>query len=227
MSHACIDSFWPLPVTGSSIVLEFLVLRFANIFHLTDFSVDTIRKAVKKVKFNESLSTDCNSVSDSGIYNNFARERIVKSVEKELKINSSDLSFENMTSEDLKTAAEFFIYLNACPHTNSLKSLFILWADFYADLFGKQSPDHIVLTLNRIVHQENGKIDRVRNMKLLKRASNLFSLKSVLSLMPGIEKSATYLEDVNPEKLDRNGNKYYFLAAKAALLCSHFISYIL
>ena len=206
MSHACIDSFWPLPVTGSSIVLEFLVLRFANIFHLTDFSVDTIRKAVKKVKFNESLSTDCNSVSDGGIYNNFARERIVKSVEQELKINSSNLSFENMTSTDLKTAAEFFIYLNACPHTDTLKSLFILWADFYADLFVKQSPDHIILTLNRIAHQHEDEMVRHRNMKLFERASNLYSLKSVLSLMPGIEKNATFLEDCDPEKLNTNGN---------------------
>ena len=188
---------------------SYSLFRFANIFHLTNFSVDTIWKVVKKVKFNESLSTDC---SDGGIYNNFARERIVQSVEKELEINSSDLNFGNVTPKVLKTAAEFFIYLNVCPHTDTLKSLFILWADFYADLFGKQSPDQIILTLNRIVHQEKG--DSVRNMKLLKRASNLFSLKSVLSLIPGIEKSATYLEDVDPENLHTNGNRY-------CSLCSH------
>ena len=132
----------------------------------------------------------------------------MKSVEKELAINSSDLSFGNMTSKDLKTAAKFFIYLNACPHTSTLESLFILWADFYADLFSKHSPGHIILTLNRIVHQENDEINRVRNMKLLKRTANLFSLKSVLSLMPGIEKNATYLDDYDPEKLHRNGNIY-------------------
>ena len=165
--------------------------------------MDTIWKAVKNVKSNESLSTAC---GDSGLYINSARERIVKSVEQELKINSSNLSFENMTSTDLKTAAEFFIYLNACPHTDTLKSLFILWADFYADLFVKQSPDHIILTLNRIAHQHEDEMVRHRNMKLFERASNLYSLKSVLSLMPGIEKNATFLEDCDPEKLNTNGN---------------------
>ena len=96
--------------------------------------MDSILKVVKKVKFNVSLTTDCSE----GIYGNYARERIVKYVEQELKVNSSEESFENMTAKDLKNAAEFFIYLNACPHTDTLKSLFILWADFYADLFTKQ-----------------------------------------------------------------------------------------
>ena len=113
MSHACIDtSIWTLPVTGSSkfSVLEYLVLRFVNIFHLTDFSVDKIWMAVKKVKFNELLSTAC---GDDGIYMNSARERIMKSVEQELEINSTDQSFEKKTSKDLNTAAEFFIRLSA------------------------------------------------------------------------------------------------------------------
>ena len=38
----------------------------------------------------------------------------VEAVEKMLNVTSSDLIFDNMTSETLKTAAEMFMYLNSC-----------------------------------------------------------------------------------------------------------------
>ena len=108
--------------------------------------MDTFWKAVKKVKFNATLNKACGK---DGLYSD--KLILVKRVEKELQMNSSEVSFENMTAKNLKTAAEFFIYLNTCPHTSTLKSLFILWADFYADLFGKQSRDQIIL--NRAAHR--------------------------------------------------------------------------
>ena len=192
-----------------------ITLRFANIFKLTNVSVGEIWEAVRKVKFNESLSTSCGK---DGLYFNAARVRLVKTVEQELGMNrtefseyESEPSFQNMTAEHLKTAAEFFIYLNACPHTNTLKSLHKLWADFYADLFGAQSPDHIILTLNRITHQHEDEIVRNRNKKLLKRVETLLSLKfkKIQSLLPGMAKF-TSLENNQVQAIlqTTEGNNY-------------------
>ena len=50
-----------------------------------------------------------------------------------------------MTNKELKTAAEMFLYLNMCPPT--IKP----WLVFYKELFQTQSPDQIILTLNRLM----------------------------------------------------------------------------
>ena len=86
-------------LTSKSNVLELVFLRFVNIFHYTN--VDTFWKAVKKVKFNATLNKACGK---DGLYSD--KLILVKRVEKELQMNSSEVSFENMTAKNLKTAAD-------------------------------------------------------------------------------------------------------------------------
>ena len=64
------------------------------------------------------------------------------------QLTSSEKIFGNMTTGDLKTAAEMFIYLITCSSDSPL--LF----KFYKDLLLKQ-PDQILLTLNRIMKLSN------------------------------------------------------------------------
>ena len=68
----------------------------------------------------------------------------VKAVEQILKIESSENLNDNLTNAELQTAAEMLLYLNMCPDT--IKP----WLLFYKDLFQTQSPDQIILTLNRL-----------------------------------------------------------------------------
>ena len=71
----------------------------------------------------------------------------VKAVEQILNIESSEQINDNKTNEDLKIAAEMFLYLFMCPET--IKP----WTVFYKDLFLTQSPDQkIILTLNRVLN---------------------------------------------------------------------------
>ena len=79
-----------------------------------------------------------------------------------------------MTEENLKTAANMFIYLITCPE--SIKP----WILFYKDLFTNQSPDQILLTLNRIMKgtrtQQNTYFKNLASY-FFKNLSNLFSKK--------------------------------------------------
>ena len=84
------------------------------------------------------------------------------------------------TADQLKSAAEMFIYLNICPGTfgldssNYMEQWFKSWFTFYQDLFRTQTPSQIILTLNRLM---KNKSDRVMNQELFKKAATLFSLK--------------------------------------------------
>ena len=69
----------------------------------------------------------------------------VEAVEQELQIESSEQINDNLTNDKLQTAAEMFVYLIMCP--NDMKP----WIVFYKNLFKTQSPDQIILTLNRII----------------------------------------------------------------------------
>ena len=118
----------------------------ANVIALSSLSVDEIWDAVKKIKQDTSIHTDCSAVVATNVMYapNFLLPQ-VKAVEQILNMVSSELILENITSEDLKNGAEMFIYLNYCP--GNLKSWFV----FYKDLFQNQSPAQIMLTLNRMM----------------------------------------------------------------------------
>ena len=96
--------------------------------------MDKIWGAVKEVKMNASLEKypdycwlDC--LYDAG---SFKMEQ-VDAVESILKIQSSELRFNNISMEDLKSAAEMFIYLNICP-SYDWYDWFHSWHLFFKDL---------------------------------------------------------------------------------------------
>ena len=90
--------------------------------------------------------------------------------------------FDNITTEDLKTAAEIFIYLDYCP-------LNLLYA-FYRDLFENQPLNQIILTLNRLSKLESGKYNNL-NRKLLEKTVKLSELKykEIQNMIPGISRN--------------------------------------
>ena len=110
--------------------------------HLTNRSVDNVVNIVKTIKIETSIDLTCeiyNILKKSG------RSIQVKVVEQKLQIESSEQIIETLTNDELKTAAELFVYLNMCPGT--IKP----WIKFYKDLFQTLSPDQIILTLNRLM----------------------------------------------------------------------------
>ena len=91
----------------------------------------------------------------------------------------SEKKNENITSEELETAAKMFIFLNSCPFDDNSVEWFKSWHLFYKDLFHTQSPDQIILTLNRMMkiktpQDKNGK-GRVK--KLLQKTATFMSLQ--------------------------------------------------
>ena len=78
----------------------------------------------------------------------------VTEVQNELKFVSTDIIFENISETSLKAAAQLFIYLHPsfsnCPFIEFNK-WFGIWSPFYIDLFKRQSPSKILLTLNRVI----------------------------------------------------------------------------
>ena len=69
----------------------------------------------------------------------------INAVEQILQIESSEQINETLTNEELRHAAEMFLYLTMCPDT--IKP----WLLFYKDLFQTQSQEQIILTLNRMI----------------------------------------------------------------------------
>ena len=145
------------------------IFRFANIIHFGSVSVDNIQSVVKTVKSEASLDLSCNNEMLSGD----SMLSQVKAVEQMLQIESSEYINDTLTNEELKTAAEMFLYLNTCP------SLFKSWILFYEDLFLTQSADKMILTLNRMMKTEtlHDKDGKLRAKKLLQRTAQLLSLQ--------------------------------------------------
>ena len=90
----------------------------------------------------------------------------VKAVEQMLQIESYDQINETLKNEELQTAGEMFPYLIMCPDT--IKP----WIVFYKDLFQTQSPDKIILSLNRLM-----KGSRTQTNEFFKRSAEIFLYK--------------------------------------------------
>ena len=129
---------------------------------LNSVSVDNIQNVVKTARAGTSLDQRCEKnmlTGDGPLYQ-------VKAVEQMLQIESSEQINDTLTREELRTAGEMFLYLNLCP--DKMKP----WIVFYKDLFQTQSPDQIILTLNRLMKgsrtQTNEHFEELAEM-LLKR----------------------------------------------------------
>ena len=162
--------------------------RFANILKITNTSIPTIWKVVKKIKVHLKWDQSCRS---DGLYN--GKDENIKTLEKELGIVSSQTVFHNLTKSELKAAAEMYIYLNTCPYSKAYyganKAWFRSWYNFYKDLFSTQPVDIIILTLNRIM---NSKLSQYKdtqewNERLFNGSSKILSLKyqAIQNMFPG------------------------------------------
>ena len=143
-----------------------------------------IRTAVKLIKLKNSFDKDC---AFGFYYNENDKLSQVMAVEQQLNIDSSELRFKNITTKDLRNAAEMFIYLNTCPYAAgpyirnygnaALENWFKSWSLFYNDLFKTQTVDQILLTLNRInnINITSKKMgDKVRSKILLQKILTMF-----------------------------------------------------
>ena len=126
---------------------------------------------LRGIKLETSLDMTCGTI---GIYNNMMSDiEMVKKVEQNLKINSSDEIYKNITSQELEVPAMMYLYLNTCP------GIYRPWFTFYKILFQTQSPDQIILTLNRLMKGTT----TPKNKFLKGLAQNVFQrLASLLSL---------------------------------------------
>ena len=123
----------------------------------------------------------------------------VEAVEHKLKIESSEQIYNTLSNEELKTAAEMFLYLNSCPPDSSST-----WLFFYENLFLYQPLDHIMLTLNRIIHSETPQ-DKDIDAKLW---TEKLRLRTKRSLLPQKEESKNEDKDL----LTSNGIFIEFLS---------------
>ena len=149
-----------------------MILRFANIFKLTNVSVDNIKSVVKRIKSETSIDLDCN-YEDTLLEDDY-KLSLVKAVEQKLQIKSSKKKLETFTKEELQPAAELFLYLNSCPDI-----WFRFWSNFYTELFLTESTEQIILTLNRMMKSMDTQIrdGNIRAEKLMKKISTKLSLR--------------------------------------------------
>ena len=87
------------------------IFRFANIFHLNAVNISNKQSVVKMVKSRASLDCDNTMLTNEGMLS------LMKEVEQILQIESSEQINETLTNEELRPAAEMFLYLIMCPNT--------------------------------------------------------------------------------------------------------------
>ena len=141
---------------------------------MTNASNDKVWDVVRRVKSNPSLLENSCGIR-SGVYSSeYNVLTLALAVGYQLEAELSYDIFENITSEDLETAAEMFIYLYACP-TDFINKLMV----FYDDLFRTQTPCQIILTLNRMIRIKStgDNVGKAWNEKLFKKAASLFYMK--------------------------------------------------
>ena len=143
---------------------------------------------MRKIKLGISLDTPCGNGPHvfKGYHGLYLEEsdRIapIASVEQKLGIQSSEERFQNVTREDLDTAANVFVYLIMCPEA------IVPWFTYYNDLFLTKSVDQIILSLNRIMKTKSTQnMDAKGAENLLKRISNsmLLQFERIQNLLPG------------------------------------------
>ena len=127
-----------------------------------------------KIKWRSNLKTNIlPRKCENGLYASI--QPLVERFDKALgKVGNPQkiINFVNMTDSDLKIITEKFIYLNTCP------GIFKPWILFYMDLFQNQSPQKIILILNRILKRPHENY----NFKWKKIAKQLF--EKVTTIFP-------------------------------------------
>ena len=168
--------------------MESISFRLTNLLKLTNSSLETIWGVVKKIKLESSIRMEYVSCSGDFLYDN-SEPGLLERLERKLKVNSSNLRFENITAADLKTAAEMFVYLFMCPGDVEALKWFNAWTNFNNFLYKTQSPAQIIMSLNRLM-KRNVKQEMEGNntgvKQLFIKTLNTLSLqyKTIHSMLP-------------------------------------------
>ena len=101
---------------------------------------------------------------------------VVSELELRLETKSHPERIENITGEDLETAANVYAYFISCPND------WQAWFDFFNDLLKSEKLGHILLTLNRLLKADNDKIIHRKYIKaavrkIIEKITSLISLK--------------------------------------------------
>ena len=111
----------------------------------------------------------------------------VAAVEQLLGMESSEQPIYNISNKNLKIAADALMYLAVCPGEYNA------WAKFYKDLFERESPNQILLTLNRIMKKTDMK---KRTLSIVAQNSFRKVTEALKQNIPG-EKTNLNFQDTN------------------------------
>ena len=152
----------------------------ANILYRTNSDIDKIWQIIREISF--LAVSNCKS-------NNNIVENQLKTIEKQLELETTYTNFANITNEILEKAAKMYIYMDICPGKDYSEQWFKSWSIFYIDLFENQKIDHIILTLNRMMksNKTQSKNGKIMTEKLFKMATKLLQLKyeEIQRVIPG------------------------------------------
>ena len=152
------------------------IFRLVNIFN--SISDDNIQRVVRTVKSETSLNLRCDE-SNAMLSGEDVLSR-VKAVEQIIHFESTEQIDETLTNEKLQNAGEMFLYLIMCP--TAIKP----WVMFYKDLYLTQSPDHILLTLNRL-----GKGTRTAQTEHFARIAETLFTSMKIKMIPAANNTAS------------------------------------
>ena len=184
--------------------------------HLSSLSLENLWNVVKKIKLSTTLDKTC---AMDGIYNYHGHILSqVKKVEEKLQIQSSEIKSPNMTSKHLNAAASMLIYLSTCPgvdtasvHVYRFEKWFKRWKIFFKKLFETKSPDHMMLTLNRLTKNNLQKYekDKINIQKIFKKAASMFNLEfeTIHQILPGKGK---YIHFQDRSRFDNKSGRSLF-----------------
>ena len=171
-----------------------------NIFYQSSLEVEAIWNVVKEIKLNH-FSKSC--VSNTGLINKDATKSAVSLFKQKLQVKDCgelhqdcELINTNFTNTNLTKPAEMFFFLVFC--SKSLDN----WFRFYEHLLRTQSPDHLLLTINKVLKSTKSKGEKSQDIhdiaaKIFEKISSLFSLK--FKTMKNIAKGFNNLSEYDNE----------------------------
>ena len=174
--------------------------------HKTTFTTDKIWNAVKDIKVQNlgKSRRDCRRRSNSDDhYDSGAALCSVEDVEKKLQIKLPQQRIENISIDHFKTATEMLVYLMTETEDRS-------WLQFYWNLFQTQTATQIILTLNRIMKNDEEGKNLPQINKLFKRVASIFGLKyeQIKIMMPeNAKKTINLLRNMQNLSADGIGSK--------------------
>ena len=92
--------------------MEIMILRFVNLIRLS--SMEKMRATVRKMRLSEELINKACIPTNAFYFPEFTASYVEK-LQHQLKIQTSEFRYANITALDLEAASELFINLIICP----------------------------------------------------------------------------------------------------------------